>query len=97
MTNGEAWVWDPAGAIATSVNPESVMVRPGDPAELGEVRALVERHVAATGSERGRAILADWETQAAAFWRIEPLAAVEAARLAVEAENETDAGTGAAD
>jgi glutamate synthase domain-containing protein 3 len=98
MTNGEAWVWDPAGAIAGSVNAESVTVRPGEADDLAEVRSLVERHVAATGSARGQAILDNWEQQAAAFWRIEPLAAVEAARLAVEAENETDAtDTGAAD
>jgi glutamate synthase domain-containing protein 2/glutamate synthase domain-containing protein 1/glutamate synthase domain-containing protein 3 len=97
MTNGEAWVWDPAGAIAGSVNAESVAVRPGEAAELAEVRSLVERHVAATGSARGRAILADWEAQSRAFWLVESLEAVEAARLAVEAENETDAGTGAAD
>jgi glutamate synthase domain-containing protein 2/glutamate synthase domain-containing protein 3 len=97
MTNGEAWVWDPAGAIAGGVNAESVAVRPAGLAELAEVRTLVERHVAATGSARGQAILAGWEAQATAFWRVEPLAAVEAARLAVEAENETDAGTGAAD
>ena len=97
MTNGEAWVWDPAGAIETSVNSESVTVRPGEPTELDDVKTLVERHVAATGSARGRMILADWEAQAGAFRRIDPLAAVEAARLAVEAENEADAGTGAAD
>ncbi len=98
MTNGEAWVWDPSGVIQTSVNSESVTVRLGERAELAEVRTLIERHVAATGSARGQAILDDWEQQAAAFWRIEPLAAVEAARLAVEAENETDAtDTGAAD
>lgn len=95
MTNGETWVWDPAEHLPGSINPESVGLRRGESDELSELRALIERHVEATGSDRGKRILANWETESQAFWRVEPLAAVELARLAVEAENEAD--TGAAD
>ncbi len=96
MTNGETWVWDPAGSFEGRINPDSVSLRRGVAAELADVRALIERHVAATGSGRGQAILDSWDAESQVFWRVESLEAVEAARLAVEAENDT-ADTGAAD
>ncbi|HEV2128646.1 MAG TPA: glutamate synthase large subunit [Thermomicrobiales bacterium] len=95
MTNGETWVWDTAGSFAGRINAESVAVRRAAVSELAEVRTLIEQHVAATGSDRGRTILDDWGNQAQAFLRVEPRAALDLARLAVEAENE--AGHGVAD
>jgi glutamate synthase (NADPH/NADH) large chain len=97
MTNGETWVWDPAECFPGNINPESVGVRRGETNELSEVRSLIERHVAATDSDRGRMILDNWERESQSFWRVEPLAAVELARLEVDAENEAETGTGAAD
>ena len=94
MSNGETWVWDPAGVFPGSINPTSVEVRRGAGDELDEVRSLIERHVAATGSARGKMILDDWAEQSGAFWRVEPLAALELAQAEVEEEN---SDTGAAD
>jgi glutamate synthase domain-containing protein 3 len=58
------------------------------------IPALIERHVAVTGSVRAQSILDDWANQSGAFWRVEPLAVLELAQADVEEEN---AGTGATD
>ncbi|MBA2758841.1 MAG: glutamate synthase large subunit [Chloroflexia bacterium] len=94
MSNGETWVWDPAGLFPLRINPASVEARRGAGAEINELRTLIQRHVAATGSVRGQSILDDWANQSSAFWRVEPLAALELAQADVKEEN---AGTGAAD
>jgi len=84
MTNGTAWVYDPEGRLASNHNPESVSIRRLDGNEGNEVRALVERHVEATGSAHGKALLADWKTTASGFWRVTPTAVIELQQLAAE-------------
>ncbi|HVL91162.1 MAG TPA: glutamate synthase-related protein, partial [Actinomycetota bacterium] len=72
MTGGEAFVYDPDASLPARVNPDLVDVRkPGDEA-LARVKALIERHMAVTGSARAAEILAGWERASAAVRRIAP-------------------------
>ena len=96
MTNGVAYVLDSAGAFPQRVNGDSVLLEAavgGD--DLGDLRALVERHFAATGSPLAEALLADWEATLGRVWRVVPRAVAEA-RAAAEAA-EAEAARGAAD
>jgi len=72
MSGGVAWVLDDGG-FAKVCNPEMVSVEKlTDPAELAEVRKLVERHAELTGSSRAKALLADWGATATRFCRVIP-------------------------
>src|SRR3546814_14954813 len=78
MSGGIAYVYDPEGRLGAHCNTASVeleLIEPGaDPdANLDDLlrfdaerlRPLVERHAAATGSARAKALLDDWH---AALW-----------------------------
>jgi glutamate synthase (ferredoxin) len=72
MSGGVAWVLDDGG-FAKVCNPELVSVEKlTDPAEIAEVKALVERHAELTGSKRAQALLADWSGTVARFARVIP-------------------------
>jgi glutamate synthase (ferredoxin) len=43
-----------------------------DPAEIEELRELIERHVEYTGSERAKAVLADWQNMLPKFVKVIP-------------------------
>ena len=43
-----------------------------EPAEATEVKTMIQRHVAATGSERGRAVLAQWDAMSPQFVKVMP-------------------------
>jgi glutamate synthase domain-containing protein 2/glutamate synthase domain-containing protein 1/glutamate synthase domain-containing protein 3 len=77
MTNGTAFVFDPAGEFPDRINGESVLLEAvssdGDDTTL---RSLVERHAAMTGSAHAGRLLAGWGTARGAFWRVIPRAAV---------------------
>ena len=72
MSGGIAWVYDLDGGFAARANPEMVALEPLDDADADEVRLLVERHRALTGSERAAALLADWDASASRFVRVIP-------------------------
>ena len=73
MSGGVAWVYDDRGAFATACNTEMVALEPlRDPSEIAEVRGLVARHAALTGSARAAALLADWEAATGRFVRVMP-------------------------
>jgi glutamate synthase domain-containing protein 3 len=73
MSGGIAYVWDEDERARPRINPGMVdledMVAPDDTAEL---RALVEEHAAATGSERAKRILATWDVQVRKFIKVMP-------------------------
>ena len=73
MTGGMAYLHDPEGAAAPLMNTETLVTAPVtvDHWER-ELRALVERHAAETGSRKARAILADWDTELANFVQVCP-------------------------
>ncbi|MFL5247890.1 MAG: glutamate synthase-related protein, partial [Myxococcales bacterium] len=97
MTNGSAFVYDPEGQFSGKINGESVLLEPVT-GELGadELRSLVERHVAATGSSHARRLLAEWPNTLQSFWKVIPRASL-AARAEAEAEVEPEPSRGAAD
>jgi glutamate synthase domain-containing protein 2/glutamate synthase domain-containing protein 1/glutamate synthase domain-containing protein 3 len=72
MTGGQVYVYDPEASLPALVNHE--LVQPHRPGEehLGELRALVQRHLEATGSARSGEILQGWDRAAGAFWRVAP-------------------------
>ncbi len=75
MTNGIAYVYDPDGGFDTHINGESVLVERGlSAADEAELRNLIERHVALTGSALGKKLLVDWTATVAATWKVIPRA-----------------------
>ncbi len=87
MSGGIAYVLDEAGDFTRRVNASMVSIEKLEaPAEIAEVRALVENHLAHTRSSRAQAVLADWERLVPKFVKILPkdykrmLACIERAR-----------------
>ena len=62
-----------AGTFERRVNPDTLLwQRLASPHWEGELRAILERHVAETGSRHAAMILNDWATQRDAFWQVVP-------------------------
>jgi glutamate synthase domain-containing protein 3 len=97
MTNGAAFVYDPEGEFPDRINGESVLLEP-EPSEVDaeELRSLMERHLAATGSYHARRMLEAWPSTLQSFWKVIPRASI-AARAEAEAEAEPEPSRGAAD
>ena len=96
MTGGAAYVYDRYNRLPGRSNTQLVTLRRVErPEHESELRGLLERHAACTGSPRAAAILADWENQLPLFWRVAPqeqVAAIEAANEGVVEEAETEQG-----
>ncbi len=86
MTNGQAWVLDPEGTLAERINSDSVHLDALGDSDAAVVRVLIERHVAATGSARGRDILARWDEVRAQFRTVVPKALLELKAMQEEEE-----------
>ncbi len=61
MTGGEAYVYDPDGTLAARLNRQLVDTSHVDELPAAELRFLVERHRALTGSRPAAELLADWD------------------------------------
>jgi glutamate synthase (ferredoxin) len=73
MSGGIAYVWDEDSTLYMRVNKEMVYFEPvSDKGSIEEIRAMLTEHVAVTGSQKGRAILADLENKAHCFKKILP-------------------------
>ena len=73
MSGGIAYVLDVTGDFPGRCNPVMVALEKlEDPPEIAEVRALIERHVRYTGSDRGRYILQLWEDMVPKFVKVMP-------------------------
>jgi len=73
MSGGIAYVLDEAGTFAKSVNTQMVGVEKlENPAEIAEVRALVEKHLAYTKSERAKRVLGEWDKMVPRFVKVLP-------------------------
>ncbi|HUQ11865.1 MAG TPA: glutamate synthase large subunit, partial [Steroidobacteraceae bacterium] len=78
MSGGIAYLLDESeldgnGSATDRINAQMVEIgRVEDPAEADELRALIEKHVAATGSEHAKGILAAWPTKLPKFLRVIP-------------------------
>jgi glutamate synthase (ferredoxin) len=93
MTNGVAYVYDPAGAFSGQINGESVLLeRVATDADLVELRRLVEWHVRLTRSDHAQRLLAAWDDTLAHTWKVIPRAALAAAAAEPAAEDLTVKG-----
>ncbi|HMB13036.1 MAG TPA: hypothetical protein VKN37_03440, partial [Roseovarius sp.] len=64
MTGGMAYVYDPDDRAETLVNGETlVSCLVSEPHWEAELKGLIERHVAETGSQRGQDILQYWDLE----------------------------------
>ncbi|MBL9128690.1 MAG: glutamate synthase large subunit, partial [Verrucomicrobiales bacterium] len=73
MSGGVAYVLDEPGDFPVRCNPAMVgLEKLEDAEEIALVRSMIERHVAHTGSDRGRTVLAAWSEMAPKFVRVMP-------------------------
>ena len=72
MSGGIAYVLDESGDFPRRCNRDMVELERMDREDAGEVRLMIERHLAATGSERAAAVLADWLHMAPRFVKVMP-------------------------
>ena len=73
MTGGVAYVREWAGH-----NLDAVVLRPVPAEDEGELRSLVEEHLARTGSRTAAGLLADWAKAVEGFRQVVPLARLQA-------------------
>jgi glutamate synthase (ferredoxin) len=73
MSGGVAYVLDETGDFALRCNQQMVGLESLDePAEIEEVRAMIQRHAEYTQSDRARKVLALWEVIVPKFVRVMP-------------------------
>ena len=73
MSGGVAFILDETGDAASKINTQMVGIKKlDDPEEINEVRQMIQRHVNYTGSEKGKAVLADWEANVPKFLKVLP-------------------------
>ncbi|HEX2861942.1 MAG TPA: glutamate synthase large subunit, partial [Lacunisphaera sp.] len=73
MSGGVAYVLDEAGVFAADVNGAMVgLEKLEKPAEIAEVRALIEKHLAYTRSPRAQEVLANWTSLVPKFVKVMP-------------------------
>jgi glutamate synthase (ferredoxin) len=73
MSGGVAYVLDEKGEFARNVNRQMVGLEKIDtPVEAAEVRAMIQRHLAYTKSERAAQVLAAWDQMLPRFVKIMP-------------------------
>jgi glutamate synthase domain-containing protein 3 len=79
MTNGIAYVHDPAGHFPDRINGESVLLEALRPEnDTSGIRGLIERHADLTGSVHAHAILDNWTHERSRFWTVIPRESVSA-------------------
>ena len=73
MSGGEAYVLDEAGDFPVRVNKQMVALEKlDDPAEIEEVRQMIQRHANYTKSQRAAQVLASWSQMAPKFVKVMP-------------------------
>jgi glutamate synthase (NADPH/NADH) large chain/glutamate synthase (ferredoxin) len=73
MTGGMAYVHDPEGTAEVLMNMETLVTCPVTVAHWeAELRGLIERHLAETGSRRAAVILQNWEVERGKFVQVCP-------------------------
>jgi glutamate synthase (NADPH/NADH) large chain len=73
MTGGMAYVWDPENRLPDRINPGDVVFqRVGHPHWEAELRVLIDAHLTATGSQRARSLLENWDETLGAVWQVVP-------------------------
>ena len=73
MSGGIAYVYDPEGTFLKRCNLEMVLLeRIEDVAESADLRGMIQRHVANTGSAVGQRVLDNWQDALNQFVRVIP-------------------------
>jgi glutamate synthase (ferredoxin) len=73
MSGGVAYVLDEDGTFARNCNKQMVgLQKLEDGDEIADLRALIEKHVLYTGSEKGRNVLALWNATVPKFVKVMP-------------------------
>lgn len=73
MSGGVAYVLDESGQFLKDVNQQMVGLKKVDtPKEAAELRALIERHQALTGSEKADQVLSNWDKLLPKFVKVMP-------------------------
>jgi glutamate synthase (NADPH/NADH) large chain len=73
MTGGMAYLYDPDGVADSRMNHETLATCPiGDAHWEGQLKELIERHLAETGSVKAADILQHWDVELANFVQICP-------------------------
>jgi glutamate synthase (NADPH/NADH) large chain len=72
MSGGVAYVHDPQRTFGSLVNYELVELEPIDEADREWLRATVEAHKVATGSQLADRLLEQWESEVQAFRKVMP-------------------------
>ncbi|RMA42845.1 glutamate synthase large subunit [Rhodophyticola porphyridii] len=73
MTGGMAYLYDPDGQSQVNMNLETLVTAPVSTAHWeAELKSLVERHAAETGSSKARDILQHWDLELANFLQVCP-------------------------
>jgi glutamate synthase (ferredoxin) len=73
MSGGIAYVLDEDGGFPAKVNVQMVGIQKLEaPAEIAEVRALVEKHLAYTKSARAKQVLDNWDAMVPRFVKVLP-------------------------
>ena len=73
MSGGLAYVYDKDGLFDSRCNLEMVDLDSLTPADEADLRAMIERHVAYTGSPLAAGILAAWEWEKGRFLKVFPM------------------------
>jgi glutamate synthase (NADPH/NADH) large chain len=72
MSGGVAYVYDGDGLFRSNVNASSVELEGLDAEDKATVRGLIEKHVAMTGSARGKKLLESFERELKRFIKVMP-------------------------
>jgi glutamate synthase (NADPH/NADH) large chain len=80
MSGGELYVLDEAGRTGLALNGDLASFAPVTEAAAGRLKALIEAHLAATGSPLARRLLGAWGDNLKRFVRIVPTPVAEAER-----------------
>ncbi len=90
MSGGIAYIWDPQDNFRSQCNMEMVDLESlEDPAEIADVRSMIERHRHYTGSTVAEQVLADWHAAVATFVKVMP---VDYKRVLEQRREEVSAG-----
>ncbi|MBW7055230.1 glutamate synthase large subunit [Paracoccus bogoriensis] len=73
MTGGMAYLYDPEGVARDYINAETLVLCPVTQDHWeAQLKGLIERHFAETGSRRAEEILANWDSEKANFLQVCP-------------------------
>jgi glutamate synthase (ferredoxin) len=74
MSGGTAFIFDPESKFVNGLcNTETIEFEPIEEEEAATLKSLIENHVKYTQSEKGSALLGDWENSLKSFIKVMPI------------------------